>query len=128
MKMDRIKDINQEIENLKNKITELNKEKESLILEESVVSSIIPGDFLEVEEPNNKFLMKVNKIKMTAPNAYTVFGYSVAMTNQSFFINKNAAFTKHILFGDEPSMKIKKITKDRFDKLATDMIKNFYIE
>ena len=127
MKMDRIKDINQEIENLKNKITELNKEKESLILEESVVSSIIPGDFLEVEEPNNKFLMKVNKIKMTAPNAYTVFGYSVAMTNQSFFINKNAAFTKHILFGDE-KLKITKITKDRFDKLATDMIKNFYIE
>ena len=127
MKMDRIKDINQEIENLKNKIIELNKEKESLILEESVVSSIIPGDFLEVEEPNNKFIMKVNKIKMTALNAYTVFGYSVAMTNQSFFINKNAAFTKHILFGDE-TVKITKITKDRFDKLATDMIKNFYLE
>ena len=126
MKMDRIKDINQEIENLKNKIIELNKEKESLILEESVVSSIIPGDFLEVEEPNNKFIMKVNKIKMTALNAYTVFGYSVAMTNQSFFINKNAAFTKHILFGDE-TVKITKITKDRFDKLATDMIKNFYL-
>ena len=126
MNTDRIKDINQEIENLKNRIIELNKEKESLILEESVVSSIIPDDFLEVEEPNNKFLMKVNKIKMTAPNAYTVFGYSVAMTNQSFFINKNAAFTKNILFGDE-TLKITKITKDRFDKLATDMIKNFFL-
>ena len=126
MRTDRIQDINCEIENLKNKITELIKEKESLLLEESVVSGIIPGDFLEVEEPNNKFIMKVTKIKMTAPNAYTVFGYSVAMTDQSFFINKNAAFTKHILFGDE-TLKITKITKDRFDKLATDMIKKFYL-
>ena len=126
MKTDRIKDINCEIENLKSKITELIKEKESLLLEENVVSSIIPGDFLEVEEPNNKFIMKVTKIKMSVPNAYTVFGYSVAMTDQSFFINKNAAFTKHILFDDE-TLKITKITKDMFDKLATDMIKKFYL-
>ena len=124
--MNRIQDINCEIADLKNKISELVKEKESLLLEESVVSSIIPGDFLEVEEPNNKFIMKVTKIKMIAPNAYTVFGYSVAMTDQSFFINKNAAFTKHILFDDE-TIKITKITKDRFDKLATDMIKKFYL-
>ena len=126
MRTERIQDINCEIENLKSKISELVKEKESLLLEENVVSSIIPGDFLEVEEPNNKFIMKVTKIKMSAPNAYTVFGYSVAMTDQSFFINKNAAFTKHILFGDE-TLKITKITKDRFDKLATDMIKKFYL-
>lgn len=125
--MNRIQDINCEIENLKSKITELIKEKESLLLEENVVSSIIPGDFLEVEEPNNKFVMKVTKIKMTAPNAYTVFGYSVAMTDQSFFINKNAAFTKNILFDNESTVKITKITKDRFDKLATDMIKKFYL-
>ena len=126
MRTDRIQDINCEIENLKSKITELIKEKESLLVEESVISSIIPGDFLEVEEPNNKFIMKVTKIKMSAPNAYTVFGYSVAMTDQSFFINKNAAFAKHILFDDE-TVKIAKITKDRFDKLATDMIKKFYL-
>ena len=126
MKMDRIQDINCEIENLKNKISELVKEKESLLLEESVVSGIIPGDFLEIEENSVVTIMKVTKIKMIAPNAYTVFGYTVSMTDQSFFINKNAAFTKHILFDDEP-LKITKITKDRFDKLATDMIKKFYL-
>ena len=127
MRTDRIQDINCEIENLKSKISELVKEKESLLLEESVVSGIIPGDFLEIEENSVMTIMKVTKIKMIAPNAYTVFGYSVSMTDQSFFINKNAAFTKHILFDNESTVKINKITKDRFDKLATDMIKKFYL-
>ena len=129
LKMNNIQDINKEIENLKNRINELNKEKERLMLLDSNISDIVSNGYIKIEDGNTTAVVKVNKVSFDCQNSYSIQGFSISINGHSLLINQNSIYTKHLLYDKETS-KITKIDKDEFAKLATEMIKKSlkYIE
>ena len=120
--MNNIQDINKEIESLKIKISELNKEKERLMIQESNISDIVSNGFIKIEDGNMTAIMKVSKVSFDCQNSYSIQGFSISTNGQSLLINQNATYTKHLLF-DKETAKITKIDKDEFAKLADEMVK-----
>ena len=122
IKMNNIQEINKKIENLKNEIAKLNKEKERLMLLDSNISDIVSNGYIKIEDGNMTAIMKVNKVSFDCQNSYSIQGFSISINGQSLLINQNSIYTKHLLFGKETS-KITKIDKDEFAKLTNEMIK-----
>ena len=122
LKMNNIQEINKKIENLKNEIAKLNKEKERLMIQESNISDIVSNGYIKIEDGNMTAIMKVNKVSFDCQNSYSIQGFSISMNDQSLLINKNATYVKHLLFDKETS-KITKIDKDEFAKLTNEMLK-----
>lgn len=120
--MNNIQEINKKIENLKNEIAKLNKEKERLMIQESNISDIVSNGYIKIEDGNMTAIMKVNKVSFDCQNSYNIQGFSISMNEQSLLINQNSIYTKHLLFDKETS-KITKIDKDEFAKLTNEMIK-----
>ena len=120
--MNNIQEINKKIENLKNEIAKLNKEKERLMIQESNISDIVSNGYIKIEDGNMTAIMKVNKVSFDCQNSYSIQGFSISINGQSLLINKNATYTKHLLF-DKETAKITKIDKDEFAKLTNEMIK-----
>ena len=122
LKMNNIQEINKEIENLKNEIAKLNKEKERLMLLDSNISDIVSNGYIKIEDGNMTAIMKVNKVSFDCQNSYSIQGFSISINGQSLLINQNSIYTKHLLFDKETS-KITKINKDEFAKLTNEMLK-----
>ena len=122
IKMNNIQEINKKIENLKNEIAKLNKEKERLMIQESNISDIVSNGFIKIEDGNMTAIMKVNKVSFDCQNSYSIQGFSISINGQSLLINQNSIYTKHLLFDKETS-KITKIDKDEFAKLTNEMVK-----
>ena len=120
--MNNIQEINKEIESLKNKISELNKEKERLMILDSNISDVVSNGFIKIEDGNMTAIMKVKKVSFDCQNSYNIHGFSISINGQSLLINQNSTYTKHLLFDKETS-KITKIDKDEFAKLTNEMIK-----
>ena len=120
--MNNIQEINKKIENLKNEIAKLNKEKERLMLLDSNISDIVSNGFIKIEDGNMTIIMKVSKVSFDCQNSYNIQGFSISINGQSLLINQNSIYTKHLVFDKETS-KITKIDKDEFAKLTNEMIK-----
>ena len=122
LKMNNIQEINKKIENLKNEIVKLNKEKERLMIQDSNISDIVSNGYIKIEDGNMTAIMKVNKVSFDCQNSYSIQGFSISINGQSLLINQNSTYTKHLLF-DKETAKITKIDKDEFVKLTNEMIK-----
>ena len=59
----RIRDIDNEIESLKKRMSELQSEKSSIMLQDSAMSQISPGDFLDINDLGGHSIMRVNKVQ-----------------------------------------------------------------
>ena len=120
IKMNNIQEINKKIENLKNEIAKLNREKEMMKIHESLVAYIHPGDFLKIEEDNVLAVMKVYSANLATQNTCSINGFSLSINDHSLLIDKNAIYMRQI--NCEELRKIKKITKDEFVKIANEMM------
>ena len=120
--MNNIQEINKKIENLKNEIAKLNKEKERLMIQESNISDIVSNGFIKIEDGNMTAIMKVKKVSFDCQNSYNIHGFSISINGQSLLINQNSIYAKHLLF-DKETAKITKIDKDEFAKLTNEMLK-----
>ena len=124
-KMDnkRIRDIDNEIESLKKRMSELQSEKSSIMMQGSEMSQISPGDFLDINDLGGHSIMKVNKVQPYDNGIVDISGYSLSVNDNSLLVSKNAMVTHHLMF-EKKTFKIKKISKDEFVKTAVGMLRS----
>ena len=124
-KMDnkRIRDIDNEIESLKKRMSELQSEKSSIMMQDSAMSQISPGDFLDINDLGGHSIMRVNKVQPYENGIVDISGYSFSVNDNSLLVSKNAMVTHHLMF-EKKTFKIKKISKDEFVKIAVEMLRS----
>ena len=124
-KMDnkRIRDIDNEIESLKKRMSELQSEKSSIMMQDSAMSQISPGDFLDINDLGGHSIMRVNKVQPYENGIVDISGYSLSVNDNSLLVSKNAMVTHHLMF-EKKTFKIKKISKDEFVKIAVEMLRS----
>ena len=119
----RIRDIDNEIESLKKRMSELQSEKSSIMMQGSAMSQISPGDFLDINDLGGHSIMRVNKVQPYENGIVDISGYSLSVNDNSLLVSKNAMVTHHLLF-EKKTFKIKKISKEEFVKTAVDMLRS----
>ena len=124
-KMDnkRIRDIDNEIESLKKRMSELQSEKSSIMMQGSAMSQISPGDFLDINDLGGHSIMRVNKVQPYENGIVDISGYSLSVNDNSLLVSKNAMVTHHLMF-EKKTFKIKKISKEEFVKIAVGMLRS----
>ena len=124
-KMDnkRIRDIDNEIESLKKRMSELQSEKSSIMMQSSEMSQISPGDFLDINDLGGHSIMRVNKVQPYENGIVDISGYSLSVNDNSLLVSKNAMVTHHLMF-EKKTFKIKKISKEEFIKIAVEMLRS----
>ena len=119
----RIRDIDNEIESLKKRMSELQSEKSSIMMQGSEMSQISPGDFLDINDLGGHSIMRVNKVQPYENGIVDISGYSLSVNDNSLLVSKNAMVTHHLMF-EKKTFKIKKISKDEFVKIAVEMLRS----
>ena len=122
----RIRDIDNEIESLKKRMSELQSEKSSIMMQGSTMSQISPGDFLDINDLGGHSIMRVNKVQPYENGIVDISGYSFSVNDNSLLVSKNAMVTHHLMF-EKKTFKIKKISKEEFVKIAVDMLRSSII-
>ena len=124
-KMDnkRIRDIDNEIESLKKRMSELQSEKSSIMMQGSEMSQISPGDFLDINDLGGHSIMRVNKVQPYENGIVDISGYSLSVNDNSLLVSKNSIVTHHLMF-EKKTFKIKKISKEEFVKIAVEMLRS----
>ena len=124
-KMDnkRIRDIDNEIESLKKRMSELQSEKSSIMMQGSAMSQISPGDFLDINDLGGHSIMRVNKVQPYENGIVDISGYSLSVNDNSLLVSKNSIVTHHLMF-EKKTFKIKKISKEEFVKIAVEMLRS----
>ena len=124
-KMDnkRIRDIDNEIESLKKRMSELQSEKTSIMMQDSATAQISPGDFLDITDLGGHSIMKVNKVQTYENGIVDISGYSLSVNDNSLLVSKKAMVTHHLMF-EKKTFKIKKISKEEFVKIAVGMLRS----
>ena len=124
-KMDnkRIRDIDNEIESLKKRMSDLQREKSSIMMQGSAMSQISPGDFLDINDLGGHSIMRVNKVQPYENGIVDISGYSLSVNDNSLLVSKNAMVTHHLMF-EKKTFKIKKISKEEFVKIAVEMLRS----
>lgn len=124
-KMDnkRIRDIDNEIESLKKRMSELQSEKSSIMMQDSAMSQISPGDFMDINDLGGHSIMRVNKVQPYENGIVDISGYSLSVNDNSLLVSKNAMVTHHLMF-EKKTFKIKKISKEEFVKTAAGMLRS----
>lgn len=124
-KMDnkRIRDIDNEIESLKKRMSELQSEKSSIMMQGSEMSQISPGDFLDITDLGGHSIMRVNKVQTYENGIVDISGYSLSVNDNSLLVSKNSMMTHHLMF-EKKTFKMKKISKEEFVKIAVDMLRS----
>ena len=119
----RIRDIDNEIESLKKRMSELQSEKSSIMMQDSAMSQISPSDFLDINDLGGHSIMKVNKVQPYENGIVDISGYSLSVNDNSLLVSKNAMVTHHLMF-EKKTFKIKKISKEEFVKIAVEMLRS----
>ena len=119
----RIRDIDNEIESLKKRMSKLQSEKSSIMMQGSEMSQISPGDFLDINDLGGHSIMRVNKVQPYENGIVDISGYSLSVNDNSLLVSKNAMVTHHLMF-EKKTFKIKKISKEEFVKIAVDMLRS----
>ena len=119
----RIRDIDNEIESLKKRMSELQSEKSSIMMQGSEMSHISPGDFLDINDLGGHSIMRVNKVQPYENGIVDISGYSLSVNDNSLLVSKNAMVTHHLMF-EKKTFKIKKISKEEFVKIAVEMLRS----
>ena len=119
----RIRDIDNEIESLKKRMSELQSEKSSIMMQDSAMSQISPGDFLDINDLGGHSIMRVNKVQPYENGIVDISGYSLSVNDNSLLVSKNAMVTHHLMF-EKKTFKIKKISKEEFVKIAVEMLRS----
>ena len=119
----RIRDIDNEIESLKKRMSELQSEKSSIMMQGSEMSQISPGDFLDINDLGGHSIMRVNKVQPYENGIVDISGYSLSVNDNSLLVSKNAMVTHHLMF-EKKTFKIKKISKEEFVKIAVEMLRS----
>ena len=119
----RIRDIDNEIESLKKRMSELQSEKSSIMMQGSAMSQISPGDFLDINDLGGHSIMRVNKVQPYENGIVDISGYSLSVNDNSLLVSKNAMVTHHLMF-EKKTFKIKKISKEEFVKIAVEMLRS----
>ena len=119
----RIRDIDNEIESLKKRMSELQSEKTSIMMRDSETSQITSGDFLDITDLGGHSIMRVNKVQPYENGIVDISGYSLSVNDNSLLVSKNAMVTHHLMF-EKKTFKIKKISKEEFVKTAVDMLRS----
>lgn len=119
----RIRDIDNEIESIKKRMSELQSEKSSIMMQGSEMSQISPGDFLDINDLGGHSIMRVNKVQPYENGIVDISGYSLSVNDNSLLVSKNAMVTHHLMF-EKKTFKIKKISKDEFVKIAVEMLRS----
>ena len=119
----RIRDIDNEIESLKKRMSELQSEKSSIMMQDSAMSQISPGDFLDINDLGGHSIMRVNKVQPYENGIVDISGYSLSVNDNSLLVSKNSIVTHHLMF-EKKTFKIKKISKEEFVKIAVEMLRS----
>ena len=119
----RIRDIDNEIESLKKRMSELQSEKSSIMMQDSAMSQISPGDFLDINDLGGHSIMRVNKVQPYENGIVDISWYSLSVNDNSLLVSKNAMVTHHLMF-EKKTFKIKKISKEEFVKIAVEMLRS----